>query len=130
MPLDSMDRRSSVRSPTVVRGCCGFVSISSIEIQRPRDPPNRAERDSTKWESCSIRASTGNPLLLDTGQHLLRERVILRRPARPGRAGEGGFAVRRALFQAHALGDRGLEDPGSEDRRDLLLDVLTDHGAP
>src|SRR6476661_8437059 len=113
-----MDRASSFRSPTFVRGWSGFVSISSSGIQRPSDAPNRDASASTKWESCRIFASDGSPLRLDTGKHLLGERVVLGRAAGTGREGENGFAVGGALLEPDALGDRRLEDLVAEDGAD------------
>src|SRR5947209_7909400 len=94
----------------------------------PSVPPKRSVSASTKWESWRILASTGSPRL-DTGEHLLRERVVLERAGRAGREGEDRFSVGRALFQTHALGDDGLEELVSEDAADLVLDVLGDDGA-
>src|SRR5512135_2802488 len=105
-----MDFASSFRSPTLVRGCSGLVSISSRGIQRPSEAPKRVDSASTKCESWRIRASCGSPLLLDTGENLLRERVVLGRAAGTRSEREDGLAVGGALLEANALGDRGLED--------------------
>src|SRR6185295_15899075 len=110
-----MDRASSFRSPTFVRGWSGFVSISSSGIQRPSEAPNRVASASTKWESCRIFASDGSPLRLDTRKHLLGERVVLGGTAGAGREREDGLAVRGTLFEPHALGDGRLEDLVAED---------------
>src|SRR5262249_62268973 len=129
IPFDSIEAVSSERSPTLERGCSGLVSISSMEIQRPRAPPKRSESDSTKWESCRMRDSFGRPLLfaLDTGKDLLGKRVILRRARRARREREDGFPVRRTLLEPNVLGDRRLEDLVAEDLGDLVVDVLADH---
>src|SRR5215471_15019539 len=120
---------SSLKSPTFERGWSGFVSISSTAIHRPSDAPNRSESASTKWESCRIFDSVGSPRRLDTGKHLLRQRVILRGAARARGEGEDRLAMRRTLLEADALGDRRLEDLVAEDADDLVVDVLPDDRA-
>src|SRR6185436_12417795 len=128
-PFASIDFTSSRRSPTLVRGWAGLVSISSIEMNRPSDSPNLSASDSTKWESWRIRASVGNPRLpLDTREHLLGKGVVLRRPGRARRKSENRLPVRGTLLEPHALGDRGLEELLAEDRADLDVHVLRDHG--
>src|SRR5204863_1677183 len=129
--LDSTALTSSRRSPTLVRGCSGFVSMSSIGMNRPSASPNLSARDSTKCESWRIRASVGRPRLrLDTRENLLGKGVILGRAARARRESENRFAVGRTLFQADALGTRGFEELFAEDRADLVVDILRDNRSP
>src|SRR5579863_7933932 len=100
----------------------------------------RAASSSTKCVSWRILTCVGRPRLRlaessgrvglagregsDTAQDLLRKPVILERSRRPGSKREDRLSVRRALFQANALGDDGVEDLDAEDALDLFEDVL------
>src|SRR6202035_1422450 len=87
----------------------------------------RAVSSSTKWVSWRIFTCIGKPRFLemsDTAQDLLRQPVVLVGSCRPRSEGEDRLPVGRALFEADALGDDGLEHLDPEDPLNLLVDVL------
>jgi hypothetical protein len=78
-----------------------------------------------------MRSVSGSPsrLGLDTFDDLLAEAVVLGGTARLRRESENAFLVGRALFEADAAGDGGMEDPVPEHLGDGLLHVAGKRGA-
>src|SRR6266508_5740644 len=124
-PFSLTEALSSERSPRSCRGCRGLGWRSSMGIIRPIASPLGRASWSTKWVSCRIRTVWGRPMRrgLDTFDDLLTEAVVLVGPARLWREAEDRLAVRRALFEADALGDGRVEDSTPEDLPHRLLDV-------
>src|SRR6516225_186405 len=94
-----------------------------MSIIRPIDYERLDVISSTKWASWRMRRSSGSPLNLDTGDHLLGKAVVFGRARRRRREREDALLVRWALLQAHALRDRRTKDLLSEHVPDLLVDV-------
>src|SRR4030095_2365192 len=74
-----------------------------------------------------MRSVSGSPRF-DTLDDLLAQAVVIGGAARLGRKREDRFLVRRALLQAHALADHGLEHLSAEYLLDLLADVPRQRG--
>src|SRR5262249_51052281 len=130
-PLSRIEATSSSRSPMVERGWWGSGSMAASGIILPTGVSFRPASSSTKWVSWRILTCMGRPRFFDgsdTAQHLFGETVVLVRSRGLRREGEDRLAVGRALLQADALGDHGLEDLDPEDPLDLIVDVLGEQG--
>src|SRR5262245_49522407 len=99
-----------------------------MSIIRPIDSARFEVISSTKWLSCRMRLSSGNPRNLDTGDDLLGKAVVLGGPGRARGERKDALLVRRTLLEPNALGDRRPKDLVPEDIPDLPMNVPRQDG--